>query len=95
MRRAEYEKATRTLGTDPMTVRYAAEAKHLSELLKDLGVKVELYHEGLHYRFKVVDQLGTAILEGLNPLYSNPQDYRIVLLALQSKDLLIEEIRNG
>jgi hypothetical protein len=95
MRRSEYEKATRTLGTDPKTTRYAGDAKRLSDLLKDLNVQVVLYKEGQYYRFKIIDiKTEAAVLEGLNPLYANPNDYRTVLLALHAKDLLIEELLN-
>jgi hypothetical protein len=54
-----------------------------------------LYKEGQYYRFKIIDiKTEAAVLEGLNPLYANPNDYRTVLLALHAKDLLIEELLN-
>ena len=81
MRRAEYEAARQT--QHPVHTRFKGLARAIETELRDLGIEIDLYDEGM-YMFRIC-RGNNVLIDGLNPAYANGGDYRRIILALEDK----------
>lgn len=81
MKRHEYERSLRVPANN-LIEHYRRESNRLDALLVDLRIQVIVYEEGSLYRYKICNEAGDALIEGLDPMYANASDYRRIVLAL-------------
>jgi len=79
VKRPKYE---RSLQAPSITLIEHYRSMLVNALLADLCIQVIAYKEGSLYRYKICNEAGDALIEGLDPMYANASDYRRIVLAL-------------